>query len=460
MKTLSKYFLGCIFLLVPGLSLGFCSISFNSAVQTHYQNGSGTFRCDAELKEEPDTIIETMNVINPNNSCIKTCEDDFCSASNTLSSTLNIGGFVYQSGGEDITVANDDDLVLSGSTRDYKNITVKNSGEINFASGSENPVYRIAKLEIQNSAILKLEPGTYWVEEMFVGNDADVAIEGTSGVNLIVEKELKFENSSEVNKGHTADKLFIYAFSDVELDAKSEVVAYIYSKENVVLRDEAFVEGAILAKNVELKTKAVVKYDPSGALNIDLSRVCQSASIDHFRLSTNNTGAYCTPHTVTVYAESSSNQSVSYTGTAVLDTGSGRGDWTKISGSGTLNDAGVDDGVAIYSYVSADNGVASFRLDYIDGSSPINISVSDNINANITDDDSEGLISFAPYALWLTNSVVLDTENVNQYSDTIVAGSTSTMHLTAYGQTVGAGVCGIITSFSGTKKLKILARLL
>lgn len=436
--------------LLPGLALASCSINFNSALQTHSSLGDITFKNSAKVKGDIDNVLETMAIIDQSTGY--TCDTGSCTASNSVVSPLNIGTFQFQSGGNDVTVPNSGSQVLSGSTRNYDHITVNTSGTLTFASGTNAPIYKIERLELKNGVVLNLEPGTYWVREFVANNSADINIIGNGSVTLVVNETIQFKNSTTVNKGGDASDLFIYAFGDVITHNTSELHAFIYSQKTVEMKNSSYVKGAILARDIELKATAIVEYDPNGALNIDLSNICQGSLVDHFRLNTSSQGSYCTPHELVVYAEDNHGQVVDYTGTIILNTGSGTGTWSKISGSGTLIDATADDGLATYQFVESDGGVASFYLHYNHGTSPINISTTDSSNSNLKDDDTEGLIYFPAYKIWLTSSPVVDVDNVSPFTDTITAGASDTVHLTMYGPT-GSG-CGIMTNNSGIKDMK------
>jgi len=142
-----------------------------------------------------------------------------------------------------------------------------------------------------------------------------------------------------------------------------------------------------------------------------------------------------------------------YTGTLTLDTQNGNGSWSLAAGNGVFNDAVAGDGLASYQFVSADNGTASFFLDYPGGPSSINIAATDG---GISDDDSEGNLLFSPNGFVVT-AAPLSNPPPASIDTRIPAQTASTpfnLYLAAYGQSPSDPTCGIIETYDGAKNLK------
>ncbi|MBU0728859.1 MAG: hypothetical protein KKE17_13525, partial [Proteobacteria bacterium] len=179
-------------------------------------------------------------------------------------------------------------------------------------------------------------------------------------------------------------------------------------------------------------------------------------SADHFDIDHDGAGINCLAEgPITVTAEDVGNATVTcFAGTITLNTGTGKGTWTLASGNGTFTDATANDGIATYAYVSSDLGTASFNLLYEEGTSPINISITDGTT---TDDDSEGTITFSPSGFTVTASALNPLSIPNPINDPITsqtAGTDFTMHIAAYGQTATDPICGIIEAYDGVKAIK------
>ena len=81
---------------------------------------------------------------------------------------------------------------------------------------------------------------------------------------------------------------------------------------------------------------------------------------DHFQISHGGTGVTCTASAVTLSAHNADHSVFSgYTGTATLSTSVGRGDWTLVTGSGTLAKGTANDGAATYAFGASDNGTVT-----------------------------------------------------------------------------------------------------
>ncbi|MDZ7735440.1 MAG: DUF6701 domain-containing protein [Gammaproteobacteria bacterium] len=185
----------------------------------------------------------------------------------------------------------------------------------------------------------------------------------------------------------------------------------------------------------------------------DSTHPCALA-VSHFVISHDGTGINCLAEPVTVSARDSGNNVLTdYEGTITIDTQSGRGNWALAAGGGAFNDGTADDGLASYTFVTGDNGEATFNLDYREGPSPINILVTDG---GITDDDSEGPLAFGPSGFTVTANALPNPPpgTINDPIQTQVAGTDFALHIAAFGQTPTDPECGIIEEYTGNKPLK------
>jgi hypothetical protein len=176
---------------------------------------------------------------------------------------------------------------------------------------------------------------------------------------------------------------------------------------------------------------------------------------DHFVISHDTSGIHCAAETVSVTAKNAYGTTLtSYTGTVTLDTQTGNGSWSLSSGSGTLTDATANDGLATYNYDAADNGVATFALNYTEGTAIFNI---DAYDGAMRDDDSEGDITFAANGFTLTASALSNPppNPVNDPIGTQTAGTAFNLYLAAYGTTPTDSQCGIIETYTGSRNLTL-----
>lgn len=98
---------------------------------------------------------------------------------------------------------------------------------------------------------------------------------------------------------------------------------------------------------------------------------------DHFAISHDGQAVNCQAEPVTIEAHLSTHAiDTTYTGTLNLTTSTSRGDWTIITGNGTLNNGTANDGAATYDMVAADNGSVVLGL---------KDTTVETININVTD---------------------------------------------------------------------------
>jgi len=185
--------------------------------------------------------------------------------------------------------------------------------------------------------------------------------------------------------------------------------------------------------------------------DMNSTHVCGSV-LDHFVVSHDGLGINCLTENVTVTAaQADGSPFTGYTGTMTLDTQSGTGTWTLGVGSGTFNDVTANDGLATYAFVVADNGVASFGLDYRTGAATINI---DTFEGLIRDDDTEGDLVFSPSGFTVTAAALSNPPPsvINTVIPAQTAATNFTLFLAAYGQTPTDATCGIIESYTGAAR--------
>jgi MSHA biogenesis protein MshQ len=196
----------------------------------------------------------------------------------------------------------------------------------------------------------------------------------------------------------------------------------------------------------------------SAELSTDYVRVDITSGPDHFLISHDGAGIHCLGEAVSVTAiDPMGNPLTDYVGTITLDTQSGTGTWSNgLGNGGTFSDATPNDGLATYTFDLADNGSASFFLDYQTGTPILDIDVFQTLTPLLRDDDTEGAMTFSPSGFTVTANP-LPNPPPNPINDPIpvqTAGAPFAVHLAAYGQTPTDPVCGVIESYSGAKMLK------
>jgi MSHA biogenesis protein MshQ len=183
---------------------------------------------------------------------------------------------------------------------------------------------------------------------------------------------------------------------------------------------------------------------------------CGGTTAGYFSITHDNNAIYCLSEAVSVSARySDSTIMSSYNNTITLDTQTGTGTWSLVNGSGSFADNVSNDGIATYTFDSADNGVADFTLDYQEGSRVINIDVYDS---ETRDDDTEGDLTFAATGFSVTANPLANppVSPINDPVPTQVSGESFSLALAAYGIHPENGECGVIETYTGSKNIHLM----
>ena len=181
---------------------------------------------------------------------------------------------------------------------------------------------------------------------------------------------------------------------------------------------------------------------------------CTDAA-DHFIITHDTFGIHCVIETVTVRVEDAAdNPLTTYVEGVTLDTQTGRGTWTLVSGTGVFSDALADDGLATYQWANGESA-ATFALSYTEGAVPFDIDVYQTDDTSLRDDDSEGPMTFAANGFTLSAAPLSNPPPgvIVPFAQAQTAGSAFNIYLAAFGQTANDPQCGIIESYTGAKNL-------
>ena len=163
-------------------------------------------------------------------------------------------------------------------------------------------------------------------------------------------------------------------------------------------------------------------------------------SPDHYAISDAGSAVNCQPAPVTISAHNSAHGDVATTDTITLGTSTGHGDWSLGSGGGTFVAGASNSGVATYTYVTADDGVAVLNLsDTVPETVGIQVTSGVVTESSGTALPSEHLpLIFAPSGFRITNG-----SNVATPIGTQVAGvgSTQSLALQAIRTDTRTGAC-------------------
>lgn len=176
-----------------------------------------------------------------------------------------------------------------------------------------------------------------------------------------------------------------------------------------------------------------------------------SPVLDHYVINHDGFGIHCISETITVNAMDATPATINAEGISItIDTQSGKGDWSVATGAGVFDNGTAKDGVATYTFATGETEV-SFNLSYQEGSSPININVTDG---TASDDNSHSSLPFSPNGFTITSSAIGNPPSIpGPEFENQIAGTNSPFYITAYGVTPSDPVCGVIESYTGSKNL-------
>ncbi len=177
---------------------------------------------------------------------------------------------------------------------------------------------------------------------------------------------------------------------------------------------------------------------------------------DHFVMVHDTFGIHCLPENITVRVEDATNNPITtYAEQMTLDTQTGRGTWTLVTGSGSFVDATADDGLATYQWPSGESE-AVFSLSYPEGAPAFDIDAYQSDDPTLRDDDTEGSMTFSPNGFSLTASPLSNPPPavIPTFAATQIAAASFPVYITAFGQTANDPLCGVIEGYTGAQTLK------
>uniref|UniRef100_UPI003562EA24 LamG domain-containing protein n=1 Tax=Neptunomonas sp. TaxID=1971898 RepID=UPI003562EA24 len=259
--------------LITSVQAAECRATFADGLTNSSNAGKIKFEDSAQLLNNPDAILVTTDIDNRGD--VSSCGGVNCSASGAIVPQLN-SSYIEYSSSNNLVV---DGTIQTISANDYKDVTVKSGGSLSMTATFSS--YHFKKLKVEDSSVIYLTAGDYFVEEIEIKDSSQLIVQGSGTARIYIEKKAKFKESSVINGGESGDpsRLVLYSFDDVTVESAASLAGYIYSEKKVEIKDNSKVVGAISSEGeLKLKDNASVSYDDS-IDDTDFGSMCDSSPL-------------------------------------------------------------------------------------------------------------------------------------------------------------------------------------
>jgi len=264
------------------------------------------------------------------------------------------------------TDLNDPGTLSASSAVYYRDVTVPDNGTLTFTGGGP---FHIDRLIVGKNATINLAAGTYFINEIQLGKNTVVNVT-SEPVLLHVGKSLKADKNVSMNWDNNVTGLQVFLHSspnqaklDVEDKFRFTGIVLAPGSGKIEIGKRSKIHGALITGGkVEIKDRTQITYSAADQAAVGATSTCPpTPSLDHFAIVHSGSAVNCAAEPVTVSAHLADHSvDTGYTGTITLATSTGHGDWSLVSGAGTLVNGGG--GAGSYAFAAADAGVVVLAL--------------------------------------------------------------------------------------------------
>ena len=195
----------CLLLLVASswvqAAIGISSTNFPDGLQSPYSGNAAskgviTFDYNAQLLNNPDTVLAAKKVNRNAGSTLNTCSSAHCTASGTAAPIQDAGVFPV-TGGYTATV--DVGYQLSSTSagngsNQYKSINLNTEAQLAINGAGQD--FYIDQLTMGYKSSLRLAPGDYWVRKLTTGDLSQIQVLGSGLVRLFISDDWSLASSA------------------------------------------------------------------------------------------------------------------------------------------------------------------------------------------------------------------------------------------------------------------------
>lgn len=335
-------------------------------------DGSIEFGFDAQLINNPDNQL-SASIIRMNGAPNQfTCGgSNVCTTGDPTVSSISAGPFQYTLSTTDVNIPFRGSQTVGITTNQYRTINTNFRSELSFSNSTYNEFF-INTLNIGGRNTVNLAPGTYWINNLSVGNTTVFNVTGSGPVRLYINNVNSLNSNIIMNSpgdgvaGNPENLLLYFYDTNVSFGNTTTISGTVYAAGDVVFASDGFIFGLFAAQNINLASNSQVTYMETAYDGLSDISWCASASptIANIVISAASTGVNCLPSEIDVSIfDSNGDLFTDYNETLNLSTDVLHGDWTLgLNALGTINNGASDDGVATYSMVTADGGTVTLDL--------------------------------------------------------------------------------------------------
>jgi hypothetical protein len=152
----------------------------------------------------------------------------------------------------------------------YKNVTIKPFSTATFSHAGGQ---FIAKEMIVNvGAKLKLKPGDYWVRNLHLATGATIESHGLGQVRIFTHR-LTGSFANTIGNQQSPNQILIIS-ENITFGMSSKLYAFIYADRDIAVGLGTNIEGALSAKNIELKSYSNIKFSQNKMPSINFAWMC------------------------------------------------------------------------------------------------------------------------------------------------------------------------------------------
>ncbi|WNC72909.1 hypothetical protein RGQ13_02725 [Thalassotalea psychrophila] len=254
---------GCDYVPPVELPLDICTDYMVDGITTHAADGEITFSNFSRVIENPDSVLASFIVNNPDVIGTNTCDTEPCTASGIPTGLFDLGSFESTTSTETIQI-NGTGQIGDAGINEFASVLIKSDANATFTSNFNS--YKINELIVEDGATVTLSSGDYWVETLTLGNDITFEVNGT--VKLFINNDVLFPYGLAMNNLGIAEELLIYAYSYINIEEPPifspeknvEIDALIFAHGDVLLGRFSEITGAVSGQNVIAAIGSLVTY--------------------------------------------------------------------------------------------------------------------------------------------------------------------------------------------------------